>query len=104
MSMTRQSFASSADLRGNGPYAAEDGFRGGPGPAGFRFALELVLNDVGIEIEEGHLFQLVIGRVFEQLLERSAGDCPSSEPRDDGIAFEHDARQSLAHAIGDDPS
>src|SRR6266567_3439753 len=99
-----RSTTSSADLRRDRSEPFEDRLRRRPAASHVRFALELVADEVGIEIEEGHLLELVVAGIFEELPERCARDRPATEARDDGISLEYDARERLAHAVGYDPA
>ncbi len=81
---------------------AQDRFRGRPGAARELLALELVGDDVGVEVEERHLLELVGARVLEQLPQRGPRDRAAAEPGDHRVALQLDPGQRLAHAVGDD--
>ena len=73
----------------------------GPVRRDLRLAFQLVADHVGVQIEKGHLLEFVPLGILEQPRQRTAGNCAPTEACDDGVAIEHDARQRLAHAIGD---
>src|SRR5271165_333990 len=93
---------SSADARGDGAEAAQDRLGRRPGTPSRALALELVAHHVGVQVEKGDLFEFVALGVLEQPPQRAARNGPPAEARDDGVAVEHDPRQRLAHAVGDD--
>ena len=84
------------------PSRLQDRLGGRPGATRQALALELVRDDVGVEVEERDLLELVGGGVLEQLAQRRAGDRPAAQAGDDGVALQLDAGQRLAHAVGHD--